>query len=155
MEITRVLLLASDLETWLRMRGGIGSGIASLTHSLDGELPIQFKTRLLALSSMRNRFVHQPESALEIHMERFCDEATALKHELLAWELQLAQDEKEVTAVGLETFSPPDFIPPSRPPPPPQQRRFSSTRSPDVDIFGLLFFAMAAALLFYWAFNGV
>lgn len=78
------LRVSAELESLLRARGAVGEGLGKLVRSLGDELPVELRSRLLALATIRNRVAHNPEGMLLEHLERFVVEAEDCKEHLLA-----------------------------------------------------------------------
>lgn len=83
-QVFSALRVSAELESLLRARGGVGEGLGKLVRSLGDELPVELRSRLLALATIRNRVAHNPEGMLQEHLERFVLEAEDCKEHLLA-----------------------------------------------------------------------
>ena len=83
-QVFLALRVSTELESLLRARGAVGEGLGKLVRSLGDELPVELRSRLMALATIRNRVAHNPEGMLQEHLERFVVEAEDCKEHLLA-----------------------------------------------------------------------
>lgn len=124
-DVTAALRAAGELESLLRARGAVGPGLGALVRSMGDDLPVELRSRLLALGVIRNKFAHTPDALPREHLERFIHEVGDVKEHLLALAGETPPDAELLSSVWLtqqlrERDAQVSFSPPPSPPPPPR-----------------------------------
>lgn len=71
LEIHQVAVACASLERLLKAHGALGRGMGELVHSVEEALPTEISSKLLNLSSIRNRVIHQAEPLGEVRLQMF------------------------------------------------------------------------------------